>query len=248
MTRTKGSQDSLSEANRSRGRFSGHGGAKGIAGHVSDAAADLDGAITTTGDVAVVNPHEHGFEPIRIAMQWDNVNSKGEKRSLVKKLVAKSTGKPGVDLDLGCLYELQTGERGAIQAFGKHFGNFEQGPFITLSGDERTGDTPGDDEYLIVNGRHWPDIKRILLYVYIYAGVSDWSTVRPVIYIRVPGEDPLRVCPAVGDGKLAVCAVATLENVRNGIRLTGHAEFFAGHAEMDRAFGFGIEWEDGAKD
>ena len=91
------------------------------------------------------------------------------------------------------------------------------------------------------------EIKRILLYAYIYLGVSDWSNVHPRIHVLVPGEPALNIVPAAHDGKLAVCAVASLENVRDGIRLTNHTEYFAGHPEMDRAFGDGIVWDDGSK-
>jgi tellurite resistance protein TerA len=46
---------------------------------------------------------------------------------------------------------------------------------------------------------------------------------------------------------LGICAIAGLENVRNGIKLTNHTEYFPGHAEMDRAFGYGLEWDNGTK-
>ncbi len=248
MSRIQGSQDSLAEATRERGAFSGHGKAKGIAGYVPPADEARAGEfLAAPGDVTVVNPQEHGFKNIKIGMAWDNVNTKGEVRDATKKLVAAATGHGGVDLDLGCLYELKSGERGAIQAFGERFGNFAEAPFITLSGDERTGDAPGDNEYLVVNGQRWPDIKRVLLYAYIYKGAPDWSNVRPDVQVRVPGEPALHIMPAAHDGKLAVCAVASLENVRDGIRLTNHTEYFVGHAEMDRAFGYGLAWEDGRK-
>jgi tellurite resistance protein TerA len=65
--------------------------------------------------------------------------------------------------------------------------------------------------------------------------------------VQVPGEPDMTIVPAAHDGKLAVCAVASLENVRDGIKMTNHTEYFAGHAEMDRAFGYGILWHDGRK-
>jgi tellurite resistance protein TerA len=249
MTRPRSSVDSLTEATRNRAKFSGHGNAKGTAGLVPEVEAAPDEFLKKPGELAIVNPQEHGFQPIKIGMAWDNVTSKGEKRSLVKKLAGKVSAmvNEGVDLDLGCLYELQTGERGAIQAFGERFGKFDQKPYITLSGDERTGDAPGEDEYLVINGHKWPDIKRVTLYAYIYDGTPDWSVVSPEIRVRVPGEPAITIQPKVSDSKLAICAIATLENVRNGIKVANHTEFYAGHAELDRAFGYGISWVDGEK-
>ena len=55
------------------------------------------------------------------------------------------------------------------------------------------------------------------------------------------------VVPDVHKDELAVCAITMIENVRNGIKLTNHTEYFPGHAEMDRAFGFGLEWDEGKK-
>ena len=152
-----------------------------------------------------------------------------------------------VDLDLGCLYELQNGQRGAIQAFGKRFGVLDDAPYIQLSGDERTGETEGQDETLTVNGSKWPEIKRIVLYIYIYEGASNWDTVKPQIQLRVPGQKPVVVTLKAHRDYMPICAIASLENIRDGIRLTTHLEYYPGHDAMDRAFGFGLEWEQGQK-
>ena len=138
--------------------------------------------------------------------------------------------------------------RGSIQAFGEKFGDLEKAPFIKLSGDERTGDADGHDEYLLVNGARWNDIKRLLVYIYIYEGAPRWSMIKPQIVVDVPGENDLYVTLSAHDDALALCAIAELESVRGGIKLTNRTEYFPGHQEMDRAFGFGLEWGDGKKD
>ncbi len=135
-----------------------------------------------------------------------------------------------------------------MQAFGELFGSLDEEPFIFITGDERTGNTEGADESMIINGSKWPEIKRILVYMYIYDGVPDWKTLKPEVFIDIPGDEDLKMTPHVEKSELAICAVGMLENERNGIRLTNHSEYFPGHPEMDRAFGFGMEWEDGAKD
>ncbi|MFP4314190.1 MAG: Tellurium resistance protein TerA [Alphaproteobacteria bacterium] len=239
------SQSSILEATRSRAQFSGHGAALGAAGYraASDHPENCD-FLEEPGGYVSINPQKDGFEPIMIGVAWDNVQV--EQSGFFGKLFKKAR-KIGVDLDIGCLYEMQDGTRGAIQAFGKKFGNFKKPPFISLSGDERTGDADGHDEYLLVNGQHWNDIKRILVYIYIYEGAPSWSMIKPQIVIDVPGENDLYVTLKAHNDSLALCAVGELENVRGGIRLTNRTEYFPGHSEMDRAFGFGLDWADGIK-
>lgn len=244
MTRETLSTDSIAEATRDRSQYSGHGNAKGSAGYRTD--GDIHGTfLNRTGETAVINPHKDGtYGHIHIGASWDNVRKKD--KGFFRKLLRKKEEK-GVDIDLGCLYELSNGERGAIQAFGNLYGALDNAPHIAHSGDERTGNKRGEDEYLEINGAKWGEIKRILLYVYIYNGSRRWAEIRPEINIDIAGESPLLAIPSVHKENLSVCAVAGLENVRGGIKITNYSEYFPGHAEMDRAFGFGLQWDDGKK-
>jgi len=248
MNREVNPADELIEATRSRAKFSGHGSAKGAAGYRTEDDGEDGSFLSVTGDTAIVNPHEHGYGDIRIGAAWDNISPK-QSVGLLQRLLKKAPPSPqGVDLDLGVLYELKNGARGAVQAFGELFGDFEAQPYMALSGDERTGDAEGDDEFIMVNGAKWPEIKRLLVYVYIYGGAPDWAAIRPQVHVDVPGEQSLIIVPSVGKSELPVCAVAGLENIRNGIRLTNYNEYFRSHPSMDRAFGFGLQWDDGAKE
>ena len=78
--------------------------------------------------------------------------------------------------------------------------------------------------------------------------MPNWQSVNPRIILDVPGEKDLVVNLSAYDDHLPLCAVGGLENVRGGIKLTNYTEYFPGHAEMDRAFGFGLNWADGQKD
>lgn len=236
------SQSGLEKANKDRAEFSGHGRAKGAAGFLdpNEQGSNVD-HLGKRGDSLSVTPGPEGFGAITVAAAWDN---KPDTSSLLGKLLKI---KSNVDLDLGCLYELHDGHRGAVQAFGNLMGNFNEMPFLTLSGDERTGDSEGDDEWIKVNGAKWPQIKRLLFYVYIYKGASNWSEFRPQIQVRIPQQKPFVVTIASPNDDMDICAIAGLENIRNGIKLTNYTEYFPGQAEMDRAFGFGIEWAEGSK-
>jgi len=241
----KGSQSSLQDATRSRASFSGHGNSKGAAGlrERANNPANCE-YLNEPGQSLAVSPGDNGFEFIEIGVAWDNV--KVEKAGFFGKLLKTAT-KQGVDLDIGCLYEMVDGSRGCIQAFGTKFGDFDAPPYMRLSGDERTGDTDGFDEIIKVNGAHWSDIKRLIVYVYIYDGVPNWAVINPQIMLDVPGEQDLVVTLGAHNDALDLCVVGGIENVRGGIKLTNYTEYFPGHEEMDRAFGFGLNWADGVK-
>jgi len=243
--RKNASNNSMMEATRSRANFSGHGGSLGASGYrvAANNPANCE-FLNDPGQSIAVSSAKDGFENLLIGVEWDNTNV--QKSGFFGKLLKKAT-KQGVDLDIGCLYEMADGTRGALQAFGEKFGDYDQAPYISLSGDERTGDAEGHDEFMLVNGAYWDKIKRILVYIYIYEGAPSWSDINPQIILDVPGEDDLIVTLGEHNDHLCLCAVGGLENVRGGIRLTNYTEYFPGHAEMDRAFGFGLDWADGKK-
>ena len=118
---------------------------------------------------------------------------------------------------------------------------------MALSGDERTGDAEGDDEYILVNGAHWKTVKRMLIYIYIYGGATQWAEINPHVTIDVPGENDLVLSLSSHNDAMDLCAIGGLEQVRGGIKLTNYTEYFPGHEEMDRAFGYGLQWDDGKK-
>lgn len=240
------SQKSITAASQSRARFSGHGDSLGAGGYIDpeDYANSEFDFLAKPGETMSISPPEGGFDKINIGAAWDNM-----RRPVLGK-VGRFLGlsrKANIDLDLGCLYEMADGRRGAIQAFGGPYGAFEDDPYICLSGDERTGDAPGDDEYISINGLHWDKIKRVIVYIYIYEGAIDWDQVKPQIHIRIPGQPPMVVTPSTHHRDLALCVIGGIENVRAGLKLTNYTEFYPGHVEMDRAFGFGLHWGDGAK-
>lgn len=242
-----GSQNSINEANRNRAEFSRHGGI-GAAGFISPYDAHQEGKfLSKPGEISVVNPPDGGMTDFAIGVAWDNIAVEKE-TSLLKRFFKKEIVKAGVDIDLGCLYELKNGQRGAMQAFGDEHGAYDAPPYIFLSGDERRGDRQGPDETIRVNGAHWDEIERILIYVYIYGGAQNWDAIKPQIQVRVPPEQPMVVTLNARKVEKVLCAVAELSNIRGGIRMASVLEYFPGHAEMDRAFGYGLEWESGKKD
>lgn len=245
--RNQSSSDSIAEATRTRVERSAHGGI-GAAGWISpyDEKQSAD-FLSRAGETAIVNVPPGGLPNFEIGLSWDNVvveRASGFWDRFFKKTVQRA----GVDMDIGCLYQLKDGTRGGIQAFGETHGAFDEAPYLFLDGDERTGDKDGRDEMIHLNGAHWDKIDKVLIYTYIYKGAESFSDVKPQVQLLVPNEKPVVVTLNARKTEMDLCAVAMIENVRGGIRLTTHLEYYPGHAEMDRAFGFGLEWEQGKKD
>jgi len=245
MPRPTSSADSLTNASKSTTEYSKHGQSLGAGGVTEDGEISPQDQLDKSGESGLILPPEGGFKSFHIGLAWNNiiVEQSGGFMGLLKKAT-----KQGVDLDLGCFYELQDGTRGILQPFGELFGQYDQKPYIALSGDERTGDADGDDEFFSVNATHWNEIKRILVYTYIYEGACDWSQIKPEVTIDLcNGETALNIQPSLKTTEMTVCALATLTNVKDAMQISTHGEYFTSQAAMDRAFGFGLEWQDGAK-
>ena len=152
-----------------------------------------------------------------------------------------------IDLDLGCLFELSTGECSAVQALGRRFGCYDGPPFIALSGDDRTGDV-AEGETMRINGANWSAFRRIAIFAYIYEGAPNWASTDGIVTIVAPGQPPIEVRMTEGRNDRGFCGVALLENDNGALRVTRLVEYFRNHSEYDRRLGFGLRWAAGSKD
>ena len=152
-----------------------------------------------------------------------------------------------IDLDLGCLYELKNGRKGTVQALGNAFGHLNAEPWIALDGDDRTGASEGG-ENLRINGAKIPDIQRVLVYTFIYEGAANWQTANGVVTLRYPGNEDIIVRMDEYNNARRMCAIALLENNGDdGFSVEKQVSFFDGHAQMDKAYGWGMRWVPGRK-
>lgn len=247
MSRDTLSGDSIRSASKSRASFSGHGGSKGSKGwRASDESTCV--VLSGSGESFSIPVPEGGFPAIDVNLVWDeDAASAGQKKASFFDKILGRNKKEMADLDLGVMYELHNGQRGALQAFGDLYGSFDAEPFIHHTGDSRTGASSDEKEKVEINGAKWDEIKRILIYTYIYEGEADWSTICPEIDISIPGYEPMAFTLTAHNDKLDMCAIAMLENVRGSIKFTNQTEYFPGHPAMSRAYGFGLRWEDGSK-
>lgn len=157
-------------------------------------------------------------------------------------------GSDGIDLDLGCLYELKDGRKGTVQALGNAFGSLVNPPYIALDGDDRTG-TSAEGENLRINSAMIPQIKRILIYTFIYEGAANWREAKGIVTVKCPGSKDIIVKMDEYGSNLTMCGIALLEN-KDGQSLSMEkvVQFFDGHRELDKAFGWGLRWVTGSKD
>ena len=191
------------------------------------------------------------FGEIKINLNWNRTNPNDSAGSggggFFSTLRNKATGKSGgIDLDVGCLYEMENGRKGAVQALGNAFGDFRDEPFIQLMGDDRTGSV-SDGEWLRINGKEWRKMRRVLVYAFIYEGAPNWQATDGVITLYIPGEPPIEVRLSEEGGTKGMCAIALLENIGGSVKVNRRVEFFKGHSDMDKAFGWGMRWAAGSK-
>ena len=164
----------------------------------------------------------------------------------VKRGFFSRTPQP-IDLDLGCLYELKNGAKGAVQALGNGFGSLTQPPYIALDGDDRTG-TSSEGENLRVNGTMISQIKRILVYTFIYDGIANWQEANGIVTVKYPGAQDIIVRMDEYGTSQKMCAIALFENQNDQtFSVEKIVKLYDGHSHMDRAFNWGLKWVPGRK-
>ena len=182
-----------------------------------------------------------GLGEILVNLNW---NSKPKKQGLLKSFLG---GSQGIDLDLGCLFELKDGRKGAVQALGNAFGSLTNPPYIALDGDDRTG-AAVSGENLRINGNMISKIQRVLVYTFIYEGIANWQQADAVVTIKYPGAEDLVVKMDSFDSKEVMCGLVLFENVNDEtFSVEKIVQFYPGHPALDEAFHWGLRWQAGRK-
>lgn len=178
---------------------------------------------------------------ILVNLNW---NSTPKKQGFLSSLLG---GGEGIDLDLGCLYELKDGRKGAVQALGNAFGSLNNPPFISLDGDDRTG-AAAAGENLRINGDRLSDIKRVLVYTFIYEGVANWKQADATVTIKYPGAEDIVVKMDTFNSSNIMCGLVLFENQNDQtFSVEKIVQFYQGHRELDKAFNWGMQWKAGRK-
>ena len=180
------------------------------------------------------------FGKIQVNLNWNR--SGGDRgKSFFRKLSASQS----VDLDLGAMIEMQNGAIHIVQALGNRFGSYEKSPYAELQGDDRTGSSL-NGENLWINGEHWDQIKRIVIYTYIYEGAANWAATDAIVNMQLPNQPPIEV-PVNEGGYLSTCAIVELKNVGGQIQANRQVQYFDDQQKLDEHYGFGFRWTVGRK-
>lgn len=201
-----------------------------------------------------------GFGRTRVNLNWDQSAAPAaapaapKKEGFLSRMMgagAPARASTGIDLDLGCMFELMDGTPGCVQALGNSWGSFNQPPYIHLDGDDRSG-TNTAGENLFINGDQFHQIKRALIFTFIYEGAPNWAATNGVVTIEVAGQAPVEVRLDNGTDA-SMCAIAMIENTGGKLQITKLVEYFhhAGskstHQLINERFGFGLRFKAGSK-
>lgn len=165
-----------------------------------------------------------------------------------------------VDLDLGCFYELRDGKkmlidglqfshgRGSNRHHQTRQGCYDNAPYIWHQGDDRGGGS-SSGETILVNPNGVSQIKRIIVYTFIYEGVAKWSETNAVVTVKVPGCDDVVVEMGQKYSNKKFCAIAQLDfGTDSSITVKKLVTFHNSHSDCDRAYGWGFNYSPGSKD
>ena len=164
----------------------------------------------------------------------------------MKAAAAVSTSK-GIDLDLGCLYELADGRKGVVQAMGNAFGSLNSPPWIFLDGDDRTGKVTGGENMSINLGQPGR-FRRVLIFAMIYEGAPNWAAADGVVTLTMANGQSIEVRLDATEAAVRMCAVAQLVDSGGDLVLQREVRYIeGGQMALDKAYGWGMNWARGRK-
>jgi tellurite resistance protein TerA len=213
------------------------------------AGVSLSKVTLTKANRTVSLSKQGGGGQLSVNLNWNArpAGAGGGGGGFLKRLRDAAAGGGGIDLDLACLYELADGQAGAVQALGDSFGSLEAPPYVRLDADDRTGAAAGG-ENLHVNLRHIHDIRRLLIFAFIYSGVPAWDQADAVVTLTPASGAPIEVRLDEHAGGAPMCAIALLTNDGgNDFTVSREVRYVGGHRELDAAYGWGLQWTAGRK-
>jgi len=186
---------------------------------------------------------------IRVNLNWSSGGGAPAPTAggFFKRLAAQAQASKGVDLDLGCLYELSDGKKGVVQALGNAFGALDRAPWIKLDGDDRTGGVTSG-ENMSINLEQPGRFRRILIFAMIYEGAPNWAAVDGIVTLSPINGPQIEVRLDASSQASRICAVAQLINSGNDLVVQREVRYIdGGQSVLDKAYGWGMNWSPGRK-
>ena len=181
---------------------------------------------------------------MRVNLNWNQGAPGGAKSGLFGR---KKSGGGGIDLDLAALWETTDGNKGVVQALGGSFGAIDAPPYVFLDGDDRSG-TSTDGENLFVNLDHLDQLRRVLVFAFIYEGTPAWASAEAVVTLFPQGAAPIEVRLDEASGSAKTCAIAMLTPANGGLTVNREIRYINGfQQDLDVAYSWGMNWSAGRK-
>ncbi len=199
--------------------------------------------------VSLSKPRTPSTGQLRVNLNW-NPRPPGTSAApggFFKRLLATALATP-IDLDLGCLYEFSDGTKGVVQALGNAFASRNSGaPIISLDGDDRSG-TNTEGENLRIDLTRLDQIRRILVFAFIYEGTPNWAHADGVVTLFAHDSSPIEVRLDEPDPQARTCAIAMLDNTGTDLSIHREVRYInGGQDDLDHAYGWGLDWAPGRK-
>ncbi|MEU7227189.1 TerD family protein [Streptomyces chrestomyceticus] len=219
--------------------------------------------VTLTKEAPAVSLTKQGGTSgaMRVNLNWQQAGKPASR--LGKKLGRKTMEALGargallprsgdLDLDLCALYELTDGSAGVVHPIGGNFGTLHAPPYIQLDQDDRTG-AVASGENLTVNLDHQDRIKRILIFVTVYAGATSFAGLHATVTLQpqygAPVDFSLDECTVPSN----VCALALITNTGSELVVQREARYLvpapgvSPQRTVDEAYGWGLNWSPASK-
>lgn len=183
---------------------------------------------------------------IKISLDWSQSSNENQRHGTI-------------DLDLGCFYELCDGAKTLIDGLQFSHGRggdrnhqtkqgcYTKAPYIWHVGDDR-GSGAESGETILVNPAGISQIKRIIVYTFIFEGVARWSQTNAVVRVSVPGNDEVIVKMGQQESSKRFCAIASIEiNTDGSMTIQKLVTFHDSHSDCDRMYDWGFNYTPGSK-
>lgn len=203
------------------------------------------------GDAHRVDLTKASDQNIVINLNW----SQGEAKGFFGKLFG---GGQEIDLDLGVFWELKSGHKSIIDGlqFSKGRGGpkdrftrqgcYTEAPWVWHCGDDR-GTASSSGENILVNPKGIRDLKRLVVYCFIYEGAAKWAESDAVVTVKIPNQPEIVVEMGKQTDSRKFCAIASIDFDGNSMSVRKEITFHNDHSECDRHYGWGFNYSAGSK-
>ncbi|WP_336048873.1 TerD family protein [Streptomyces sp. CA2R101] len=218
--------------------------------------------VTLTKDAPAVSLTKQGGTSgaMRVNLNWSGGSAGKRLGTTLGRKAMQAMGARGallppsgeLDLDLCALYELTDGAAGVVHPLGNNFGALHAPPFIQLDGDDRTGAVAAG-ENLTINLDHQARIKRILIFVTVYAGARSFEGLSATVTLQpqhgAPVDFSLDACTVPS----TVCALALITHTGGELVVQREARYLvpepgvSPQRTVDHAYGWGLDWSPARK-